>query len=83
MVGATAFGIYQHQKPQQANQLVSAIRLAAASAYTGRAAWLVMARPKLQWLIVVCIFWIFFSLLEVFLQLIGEQGLFTQLTIAP
>lgn len=72
-LGGVAFGIYQYQPAQRNNEFFRSISPYAVSAFLGTSCWLVMARFNQQWLTVLCIFWIFFSLLFVFLKMTHYQ----------
>lgn len=68
--GALAYAVYQALPQHREDELLRRIGFYTASAYLATSAWLIMAQLNLYWLTVVCIFWIFGSLLGAFIQFI-------------
>ncbi len=66
--GAIAYAIYQALPQQRENPLLRSIGYYTASAFLATTAWLIVAQLELEWLTVVCLFWILFSLFGAFIQ---------------
>lgn len=68
--GALAYAIYQALPQHREDDLLRRIGFYTASAYLATSVWLIAAQLNLNWLTVVCIFWILGSLLGAFIQFI-------------